>query len=73
MSDAQATRNEDWIKTLAWDLPGVETLAELEAISGMTAAELRKLPAIEAAPPAIREALGLPASIPGRVVTDVPE
>lgn len=53
-------RNEDWIKTLEWDLPA-RTLDELhERWPEYSDDDWRALPAIEAAPPAIRAALGLP-------------
>lgn len=65
MSDVQATRNEDWIKTRSWDVRNpngslVTTLAQLRAVvPGMTDAQLRVLPSIEAAPKALRRELGL--------------
>lgn len=61
MSYDDTVRNEDWIKTLRWDLPGVDTIEELRLLfPDLSDADLRKLPAIEAAPPAIRRSLGLP-------------
>lgn len=63
MTTAQAATNEDWIKTIAWDVRGpdgqpVTTLADLAEVLGVdedeAAQQLLDSPAVQSAPEALR-------------------